>query len=774
MATICVLAALTGSTAWASPASAAATVSVLGSVTTPATYSVGQLAALPQTTQTIAGATYEGVLLLSLVNSASPVYPSPPPSNAILRVSVTVTSGGGGANAGPVTLGAGELHANFGNNQALLALTRDGVPLAAPRLVLPRDTSTARFVDAVSQINVVTRNALHTTPPAGGLTIRRGAATTTLTAAQLAALPSTTRNVTFLSGSSTTANTETGPLLADVLAAAGITPDANTYVAAVATDDYVAIATPAEATAGDRPLMIALQETVTATGAPTTNPPRLVTDGDVRGGRYVSNVTDLVVGQGAPAPPGVGTGAASAITKSGATLAGTVDPHGIDAVYAFEYGTSLSFGSLTSPDGAGAGGGDVPIGATLSGLAPNTTYYYRAVATSAAGTTTGALRSFRTAGTPQAPTAVTLPATAVGTTTATLAGQVNPNGRQTASTFEYGTSTSFGAISDVVALDDADAPEPVSAALTGLAPGTTYLYRVVAINAAGTSNGVVRSFTTSPDGPGGPPIVATGDARDISATGATLSATVDSHGAQTAFAFEYGTTTAFGSLSAIDSAGATNGSQSVALPIAGLTAGTDYLYRVVATNANGTTTGAVRRFTAATPATAFQLNPAHTGVVGDAVAANPTRRWSVNLPGPISYPLIVDGRVFVTVAVGSSTRLYALDRDTGSVLWGPIALGGGRPWSGIASDRGSVFALNNSGLLQAYRAATGAPLWFTQLPGQFSFDSAPTARDGFVYTAGAGSGGTFYVVDGATGAVTATAPVSYGDQSSPAVSSTGV
>ena len=431
---------------------------------------------------------------------------------------------------------------------------------------MPRDLSTARFVTSVAQISVLVRTDPHTVVPSGDVVVRRGASATTLTAAQLAALPQATMNVTFIAGASTTANTETGPLLADVLTAAGIAPTPNTYVAAVATDNYIATVTPAEAGVGNRPLMLALQETVTATGAPTTNTPRLVTNGDVRGGRYASNVTDLIVGEGAPAKPSTTSGAASSVTTTGASVTGTVNPNGLPSVYAFEFGTSLSFGSLTTPTSVPSSSGDTPIPESLSGLTPNTTYYYRAVATSSAGTSVGAVRSFRTAGTPQAPDAVTLQPTSTGDTTAGVAGTVDPNGSQTAFTFEYGTTLSFGSISPVVALDDGDAPEPVSASLTGLASNTTYYYRVVATNATGTGMGVVRSFTT---GPGGAPIVTTGSATAITATSATLGGTVDARGVPTSFAFEYGLTNAFGSLSAIDSAGSSNGSLPVTLTITG-------------------------------------------------------------------------------------------------------------------------------------------------------------------------------------------------------------
>jgi hypothetical protein len=81
----------------------------------------------------------------------------------------------------------------------------------------------------------------------------------------------------------------------------------------------------------------------------------------------------------------------------------------------------------------------------------------------------------------------------------------------------------------------------------------------------------------------------------VSATGATLSGTVDAQGSPTAFTFEHGLTNAFGSISAVDSAG----SQQVSLTITGLTPGTQYRYRIVATNANGTTAGSVGSFTTA-------------------------------------------------------------------------------------------------------------------------------------------------------------------------------
>jgi hypothetical protein len=201
-----------------------------------------------------------------------------------------------------------------------------------------------------------------------------------------------------------------------------------------------------------------------------------------------------------PVAPAAVTGAASSVTMSGASLAGTVDPNEAATAYVFEYGTSLSFGSITTPDGAGSGDAAAPVSATLTDLAPTTVYYYRLVATNSAGTSFGAVASFATAGTVGAPGAATLPATSSDSTSTMLAGTVNPRGLQTAYTFEYGLTTTFGAITTVVALDSAFADEPVSVTLSGLSAGTTYLYRVVATNASGTTAGAVQSFTTSAAG----------------------------------------------------------------------------------------------------------------------------------------------------------------------------------------------------------------------------------------------------------------------------------
>lgn len=172
----------------------------------------------------------------------------------------------------------------------------------------------------------------------------------------------------------------------------------------------------------------------------------------------------------------------------------------------------------------------------------------------------------------------------------------------------------------------------------------------------------------------------------------------------------------------------------------------------------------------------FQINTTHTGSITVENLAPPlTRRWVVNFGQPISYPLIADGRVFVTVkhATAQGSILFALDATDGSVLWS-FALGGFSRLAGTCYENGRVFAVNGDGLLRAFDGATGTVVWSVLLPGQFSFSSPPTVLDGVIYTGGAGSGGTVYAVNANTGAVIWTSSVANGSNSSPAVTGEGV
>lgn len=98
------------------------------------------------------------------------------------------------------------------------------------------------------------------------------------------------------------------------------------------------------------------------------------------------------------------------------------------------------------------------------------------------------------------PAATTNPATSITSTTATLEGTVLPNQNDTTYYFEYGTTTAYGTQTAKQGPLKGNAGKDVSSDVAGLAPSTTYHFRVVATNSAGTTNGSDVTFTTTAPG----------------------------------------------------------------------------------------------------------------------------------------------------------------------------------------------------------------------------------------------------------------------------------
>lgn len=115
----------------------------------------------------------------------------------------------------------------------------------------------------------------------------------------------------------------------------------------------------------------------------------------------------------------VRTDAATAITSTSANLNGMVNPHGVTGTTAFfEWGTAQNSLTNTTPAVPVSSAGS-DITASISGLSPNTTYYFRIVGTNAQQTLRGDIRSFTTLGGTQGLTAncsVTPGSAAIGAT----------------------------------------------------------------------------------------------------------------------------------------------------------------------------------------------------------------------------------------------------------------------------------------------------------------------------------------------------------------------
>ena len=103
------------------------------------------------------------------------------------------------------------------------------------------------------------------------------------------------------------------------------------------------------------------------------------------------------------------------------------------------------------------------------------------------------------------------------------------------------------------------------------------------------------------------PTATTGGATKISPQSATLNGTVNPRSKDTVYFFQYGPTVAYGAQTPDIGAGAGAVNAAAAASVIGLTPATTYHYRLVARNADGTTTGSDRSFKTANQPLGFSL-----------------------------------------------------------------------------------------------------------------------------------------------------------------------
>ncbi len=334
--------------------------------------------------------------------------------------------------------------------------------------------------------------------------------------------------------------------------------------------------------AGSGTANVAVSKGLTALSAATTYHYRLV----AKNSSGTTNGSDGIFTT-ASAPVAV-TGAASGVGPTGATVGGTVNPNGQPTNWYVEYGTTTGYGSKTATTDAGSGTSSKSVSAALTGLTAGKTYHFRLVATSDAGTTTGSDASFVTA---EPPAVTTSAASSVGSTSATLNGKVDPNGRSTTYLFEWGTTTSYGSKTSSSSAGSGTSAVTATKGISGLKPGTTYHFRIVATSDAGTTKGADQAFTTQ-----APPTVSTGQAGSIGPTSATVGGTVNPNGRSTTWYVEFGTSASYGSKTSTRSAGSGSATLTVTASVSNLKPGLTYHFRLVASSALGTSRGADATF----------------------------------------------------------------------------------------------------------------------------------------------------------------------------------
>ncbi|MGO9094211.1 MAG: glycoside hydrolase domain-containing protein [Bryobacteraceae bacterium] len=284
--------------------------------------------------------------------------------------------------------------------------------------------------------------------------------------------------------------------------------------------------------------------------------------------------TTQVAVPGTPANPAPANGATGvsptpALTWSAASGA---------ASYNVYFGTTSSCAQVGSTTGTSYSPGT---------LSANTIYYWRVVAVNAAGSTSSATWSFTTQ--------VAVPGTPANTSPASGATGVSPTPALTWSAASGATSYNvyFGTTSSCAQVG--------STTGTSYSPGTLsantiYYWRVVAVNAAGSTSSATWSFTTQVAVPGTPASPSPASA----ATGVSLTPALTWSAASGATSYNV----YFGTTSSCAQVGSTTGTS---YSPGTLSASTVYYWRVVAVNAAGSTSSATWSFTTAAP---VPVNPA--------------------------------------------------------------------------------------------------------------------------------------------------------------------
>jgi hypothetical protein len=244
------------------------------------------------------------------------------------------------------------------------------------------------------------------------------------------------------------------------------------------------------------------------------------------------------------------------------------------------------------------------VTATLPGLVGEQTYHYRLVAGNGEPGIIG--KGGDKTITPHNVKALTTEAASeVTRTTAQLNATFEGNGEETTYFFEYGTTTGYGSRmpaepTEASAGSPASGINPMSVMVTGLTPETTYHFRVVGKNGAGSSVAGDRTFTT----PVAVQDVTAKDATNLTSTTATINGSFTGNGESHTYRFEWGPTASYGK-TIEGEAGSGVGTVEVSAGVSGLEpnlpTSQPYHFRLIVTNSTGSTASSDHVFFAAPP-----------------------------------------------------------------------------------------------------------------------------------------------------------------------------
>jgi len=415
------------------------------------------------------------------------------------------------------------------------------------------------------------------------------------------------------------------------------------------------------------------------------------------------------------ARPSINSASSANIAQNTATLNATVTANGAATSVWFEYGTTASFGATTATQSIGSGSSPVAVTANLTGLQAGTTYYFRTVASNSQGTTTGNTLNFTTSA--LLPVVTTTAASYVTAYTASLNGDVTPNGLATSVYFEWGDRSELLSLSNTPSAIGSGTNLVANwASIGSLSPDSTYFFRIVGLNVSGSATnktyGATLSFKTLPV----KPTVTTLGIANATTTAVTLQGAVNPNGNPTSFYFEYGPSPSYGFLTPAQDAGSGSNSVSLSSVLTGLNNAQTYYYRAVASNSYGVSYGTDQSFITGYPP------PATTTLQPTSLTTSSAQlRGSVNPNNSYASSWFEWG---TTTNYSSTSRAIATDSMEG--------------YTGFNLAAGSVGGGTNFGSFTRYSVTGGGTFLASNSPNQ-TIDGAKSLGA----WAGSGSGVSF-------------------------------
>ncbi len=332
------------------------------------------------------------------------------------------------------------------------------------------------------------------------------------------------------------------------------------------------------------------------------------------------SINVAAAGAGVNTAPSVTTGAASAITISSATLAGSIPSIGcsaITAAYGIEYSIINGFVNGTGTQVVSTNLSGANFSSNVTGLAASTVYYYKAYATNAGGITYGTQLSFTTSAPSSSLSASAISAfgnVCINTTAGPNSFTITGTGLTTANVtvaaltgFEYAI-TSGG---------------PYTASLSLTQPGGAYSQQIfvrftptlvqsyngnIVVGGGGATN---VNVAASGAGVNTAASVTTGSASAITSSSATLAGSIPSIGCSAitaAYGIEYSTTNGFVNGTGTQVVSTNLSGANFSSNVTGLAVSTTYYYKAYATNAGGITYGTQMSFTTAGPSASLSAS----------------------------------------------------------------------------------------------------------------------------------------------------------------------